>query len=284
MIVAVVNADDFGLSTCINEGISVAYQQGILRSASLMPNGEAFSDAVDRIRQLPGLGVGVHLSLVGEGPIAPINSLRGLAKQGKLPNSYVDFTRGYLLRTFTLAEIRREMRAQIDRVLNAGIQPTHLDSHQHIHVLPGILDVTLDLAQDYKINVVRVPDDRAALFGLPRSWRSMQLAALVLLSALARKKIGKKKLKSAGVFHGLAVSGRLDTESLAAILSRLQEGVHEIMCHPGVETAALRQRYAWGYAWETEMAALRSSAVKQIVERRGIRLRNFAEAWSASAA
>jgi hopanoid biosynthesis associated protein HpnK len=282
MIVAVINADDFGLSTGINEGISVAHEQGILRSASLMPNGEAFSDAVDRIRQLPDLGVGVHLSLVGETPIAPVNSLRGLARQGKLPDSYAAFARDYLLRRFSLAEVRREMRAQIDQVLEAGIQPTHLDSHQHIHLLPGILELTLDLAQAYQINVVRVPDDRTGLFRMRTSWRRVQLATLVLLSALARKKIAKSGLKSAGFFHGLAASGRLDTESLSAILSRLQDGINEVMCHPGLETAALRQRYAWGYAWETEMAALRSSAIKQIVKRRGIRLRNFAEAWSTS--
>ena len=108
----------------------------------------------------------------------------------------------------------------------------------------------------------------------------MQLAALVLLSALARKKIGKSGLKTAEFFHGLAVSGRLGTESLSAILSGLPDGVHEIKCHPGLETPALRQRYAWGYTWESEVAALRSSAIKQIVDRRGIRLRNFAEAWS----
>jgi hopanoid biosynthesis associated protein HpnK len=280
MIVAVVNADDFGLSTSINEGISVACDQGILRSASLMPNGDAFDDAIDRLRSLPDLRVGVHLSLVGERPIAPTESLPGLVREGKLPDSYADFTRDYLLRRFTLREVRREIAAQIDLVLGAGIKPTHLDSHQHIHLLPGIFDLTLDLARAYQINVVRVADDHSVLSAARGSLRKVQLAALVLLSALARKKIGKSGLKTAEFFHGLAVSGRLGTESLSAILSGLPDGVHEIMCHPGLETPALRQRYAWGYTWESEVAALRSSAIKQIVDRRGIRLRNFAEAWS----
>jgi chitin disaccharide deacetylase len=146
MIVAVVNADDFGLSTSINEGISVACDQGILRSASLMPNGDAFDDAIDRLRSLPDLRVGVHLSLVGERPIAPTESLPGLVREGKLPDSYADFTRDYLLRRFPLREVRREIAAQIDLVLGAGIKPTHLDSHQHIHLLPGIFDLTLDRA------------------------------------------------------------------------------------------------------------------------------------------
>jgi hopanoid biosynthesis associated protein HpnK len=281
MIVAVVNADDFGLAASINEGISVAYGQGILRSASLMANGEAFADAVARSKKFPSLGVGVHLSLVAERPITPAKALRGLVTDdGYLPASYADFTRGYLLRKFSLREIALEMEAQITRVLDAGIQPTHLDSHQHIHLLPGILNLTLNLAKNYHINVVRVPYDWTVLPLAFASRRKMQLAVLVLLSALVRKKVCRRGLRSAGSFHGLAASGHLDTQSLCAILSGLQHGVHEIMCHPGLETAALRQRYAWGYAWQAETAALGSPAVKHLVERRGISLRNFAEAWS----
>ena len=68
MIVAVVNADDFGLSVSINAGIRDAYEHGILRSASLMANGEGFDDAVSRVKELPGLGVGIHLSSSAKGP------------------------------------------------------------------------------------------------------------------------------------------------------------------------------------------------------------------------
>ena len=280
MIVAVVNADDFGLATSINEGISIAHEQGILRSASLMANGEAFADAVDRIKKLPLLGVGVHLSLVGQKSIAPADDLRGLVTDdGRLPTSYRDFARGYFLRKFTLREVSREMEAQIARVLDAGIQPTHLDSHQHIHLLPGVLDFTLRLAKAHRIDVVRLPHDRAVLSRAIASARGAQLGALVFLSALARNKVRRTGLKNAEFFHGLAASGHLDTKALCAILSQLQHGVHEIMCHPGLETPALRQRYAWDYAWQHEATALRSTAVKELVERRGVCLRSFAEAW-----
>jgi len=60
----VVNADDFGLSKQINRGIEAAFSNGILRSASIMPNGMAFDDAVRLAFALPELGVGIHLSLV----------------------------------------------------------------------------------------------------------------------------------------------------------------------------------------------------------------------------
>ena len=280
MIVAVVNADDFGLSPSINEGIERACKHGILRSASLMPNGEGFDDAIDRVKQIPELGVGIHLSLVGERPVAPAHELRGLVDcDGRLPASYADFARGYLSRRFTLREARREMEAQITRVLDAGIRPTHLDSHQHVHLLPGLLDLTLDLAQANQISVVRAAYDRAVFSRTLASGRGLQLGVLIFLSALARGRIRRRGLHCAGFFHGLAVSGHLDTQALCGILSRLGHGVNEIMCHPGFETPALRRRYAWGYKWETEAEALGSGAAKKLVERRGISLRSFAEAW-----
>ena len=94
----------------------------------------------------------------GERPIAPPHKLRGLIDSaGRLPPSYADFARGYLLRKFTPREVHREMEAQIARVLHADIRPTRLGSHQHVHLMPGVFDLTLDLAEAYKIRVVRLP-------------------------------------------------------------------------------------------------------------------------------
>jgi hypothetical protein len=156
-----------------------------------MPNGEGFNDAVSQVRELPGLGVGIHLSLVCERPIASAHKIRGLVdSDGRLPSSYADFARAYLLRKFTPREVHREMEAQIARVLHAGVRPTHLDGHQHVHLMPGVFDIALDLAEAYKIRVVRVPHDRAvfspALASLSRrlscfsawtSWRSRRTGA-----------------------------------------------------------------------------------------------------------
>jgi hopanoid biosynthesis associated protein HpnK len=280
MIVAIVNADDFGLSESVNQGIQAAYENGVLRSASLMANGEGFDDAVSRGKKLHGLGVGIHLSLVGERPLASSSQLGDLVgTNGRLPASYADFFRGYLSGRFTRREVRLEMEAQIVRVLSAGIRPTHLDSHQHVHLIPGLFDLALDLAEAHQISVVRVPYDREMFSRMPTSAREIQLSLLVILSVLAQRKARKRGLRCVSSFHGLNASGHLDTIKLCDIFSRLRNGVHEIICHPGFETAALRHRYEWGYEWEIEAKALRSAAVKQLVERRGIDLRNFAQAW-----
>ena len=124
MIVAVVNADDFGLSVSINEGIWDAYEHGIVRSASLMANGEGFDDAVARVKEFPGLGVGVHLSLVGERPIAPAHELHALVtSDGRLPTSYSQFARGYLLGNSRCAKCAGKLRRKLSR--SEGRRPAH---------------------------------------------------------------------------------------------------------------------------------------------------------------
>ena len=76
------------------------------------------------------------------------HKIRGLVdSDGRLPSSYADFARAYLLRKFTPREVHREMEAQIARVLHAGVRPTHLDGHQHVHLMPGVFDIALDLVK-----------------------------------------------------------------------------------------------------------------------------------------
>src|SRR5512135_3766725 len=98
----VVNADDFGLSEQINRGIESTFIRGILRSASIMPNGTAFHDAVRIAASTPGLGIGIHLSLIDEQCSARLADVQGLADvRGRLPKHYDVFLLRWLLRAFS---------------------------------------------------------------------------------------------------------------------------------------------------------------------------------------
>ncbi|MDQ3814387.1 MAG: ChbG/HpnK family deacetylase [Armatimonadota bacterium] len=275
----VVNADDFGLSTGVNRGIEASFHDGILRSASLMPNGDAFADAVRIARQTPALGVGIHLCLVGERCVAPHEELGGLVDDaGFLPASYTAFVRGYYQRRFTRRDIRREVAAQVQRVLDAGIRPTHLDSHQHVHLSPAVFDIALAAARAANIAVIRVPHERRPLKdGL--NTRGVQLRILALLCRRAARRAHRARLRFARSFWGLNVSGALDESALLRVLENARPGVNEVMAHPGISDAALRQKYQWGYRWDAEAAALQSSAVRHLVESRRIRLAHFGQAW-----
>jgi len=278
----VVNADDFGLSEGVNRGIEASFREGILRSASLMANGAAFDDAVRIARQLPALGVGVHLTLMDERCIAPSGALGRMADaSGRLPANAAEFTRGYLLRRFTVHEIRCEAEAQVQRILDSDIRPTHIDSHQHIHLLPGIFETVIDVVRSAGIPVVRVPYE-SGLSAKPRfNLRRAQLSVLRVLSRSARIRVRAEELRAADHFWGLSSAGALGTE-LLPLIGMARPGVNELMTHPGISDAALHIRYRWGYEWDGEMKALCSDAARMLVENRRIRLANFREAWGST--
>ena len=156
----IVNADDFGLTNQVNRGILEAHRHGIVTSATLMANGEAFESAVEIARHAPDLGVGIHLNLTQGIPVSPAHTIRTLVdKRGRLYLSPGRLWRGVVTRQVSLDDIHTELRAQIAKVRRAGISPTHLDGHKHVHVLPGISKVVIRLAGDFGIRSVRSPVD-----------------------------------------------------------------------------------------------------------------------------
>ena len=282
--ILVVNADDFGLSQGINRGILSAHQNGILRSTSIMPNGSAFEDAVRIARETPELGVGIHLSLIGEKSVSPAGELRGMVNdEGLLPDSYPAFTRQLLSKRFNAGHVRTEIRAQIELVLTAGIDPTHIDSHQHLHMLPAVFDIVLDVAREYAIPVVRIPLHRGG--GTGRGGTIARLVQALILPRIDRSRLRQVEaagLRTADWFWGLEVSGKMDEASLMATLQSLGLGVNEVMCHPGISDAATAERYQWGYSWDDGLAALQSDAVRRFVDDNDIRLASFKDAWDES--
>jgi chitin disaccharide deacetylase len=146
-----------------------------------MPTGLAFGEAVSLALATPTLDVGVHLTLVGERPVSPPRSIPSLVgPDGHLHSSAAAFTRQYLLGRIRPAEVTRELEAQVARVFGAGIRPTHLDSHQHVHVLPGVLDSVLHVSRHFDVPWVRLPAERAPWRALGRGAFKRVAEALVL--------------------------------------------------------------------------------------------------------
>ncbi len=145
----VVSADDFGISPRINEGIVRAHREGIVTSTSLMAVGRAFEHAVQCCRDTPTLDIGVHLTLIAEQPLLTSrSSLTG--NDGRFPESAGAFLRRWLTGSIRQADVQAEWSAQIERILAQGIRVTHLDSHQHVHCLPGLADLSQCLAKRYQ--------------------------------------------------------------------------------------------------------------------------------------
>lgn len=237
----VVTADDVGLHPGMTEGAIRAHREGIVTACSIVANGVAFDDAVQRLRDVPSLEVGVHLTLVEEQPLTSI----------RFPKKYTSFVPLYVLRAISISAIERELRAQIERVLASGLAVTHLNGHQHLHVLPRIFALVLRLAREYNIGYVRTVDDHGS------NARALPIAALSFLGRRARG----SNVRTIGV----AEAGHL--RDVVPLLDHV-EGVTELVTHPGVNVSG----YAWGYDWDAETRALCAPQLRDELTRRGIEL------------
>lgn len=271
----VVTADDAGLHPGMTRGALAAFESGIVTAVSVSPNGRAFEDAVARLRERPGLDVGVHLSLVGESPLSPPGQVRSLLDpRGRLLPGWPAFARRWLLGGVRAAEVEAELRRQVERLLAAGLPVVHLNSHQHLHVLPGLFAIVLRLAEEHRIPWVRVPAEPAAA-GLPFTPRAAQIALLNRLGRRARLRLEKaRNVQTTERTVGVLTAGRLTVEALGQALPGV-EGLAELVCHPGLGDAELAAEYDWGYAWDAETAALCDPRVPRMLRAAGIELTSF---------
>jgi len=257
----IVNADDFGLDSGINSGIIQAYESGIVRSASLMSCGAAFQEAVELAKKHPGLGVGVHLSLNEGAPVAAQDKISSLLLKDK--KSFLGFNEYkkvfFGIRRINLDEVYLEFESQINKFHQAGLTPTHLDGHKHVHMIPGILCVVLELAVRFKIPCLRLPRE-PWLAGYPQRPRYWALSRLADFNWLF--KVRRYPIKSPDYCYGLTQSCYLNQPSLVQVLKAVPIGTNELICHPG-----LGQKNR-----ERELEALKSPEIKRLINDLDIQL------------
>ncbi len=240
----IVTADDAGLERGMTEGAIRGHREGIVTACSLVANGAAFDDAVNRLRDVPTLEVGVHLTLVEE------TSLTGMPFR----KSYA----GFLLGRKDLTAIERELRAQVERVLATGLRVTHCNGHQHLHMLPAIFAITTRLANEYGIGYVRRVRDRGGKGGVARR------ASIVGLNAVGARAARQGNDGTIGVVE----AGHLTADRIIDLLREV-DGITELVTHPGVGVAGYGH---WRYAWEGETEALCDPRVRAAIASHGIEL------------
>lgn len=274
----IINADDFGLHPSINEGIIKGYSEGMITSTSIMPSAPYFEDAVKLAKENPSLGIGIHLTLVGGvKPVCTkgVNSL--INADGVFAEDYTVFAKKWYTGSIKKNEIEKELSMQIEKVLKTGIIPTHIDSHQHMHVLPGIAGIVMRLCQKYGIDKIRMPGENIFWSGGFKAGigRKIGRDGLSFCAELAKGKAKNAGLKYPEHFFGMLAGGNLNENLVRSILLNLPEGTSEIMTHPGADSTVLSQKFTWGYHWQNELNAFLSVENKKIVREHGIKLINF---------
>lgn len=243
--VLIISGDDLGYTRGVNQGIGDCAAEGILRSATLMANGAAFEHAVTLAKSHENLDVGVHLVLTKLPALSRHAGTEGLAdERGCLPGTPGELMRRVLSGGIDRGAIRRELGSQITRILDHGVQPSHLDSHKHVHVFPQILEVVIELARKYAIPWVRNPFDEVPFrsmdplvgHGMTATFRTQYLKARLIRGyrpAFAAR-IRKAGLRAPDHFFGVALTGVWTEAAMMELLRRLPSGVSEWMFHPGI--------------------------------------------------
>jgi chitin disaccharide deacetylase len=239
----IVNADDFGLTPGVSEGILTAHRHGIVTSTTVLVNRPIPRDLLDRL-DASGLGVGLHVNLTLGSPITKSSSL--VDGSGR----FVRDARHAAARAKP-RDVEREVEAQIERFEKLRKRPpTHLDTHHHVGLLSPVREVVVQLARRR---------------GLPV--RSQD--------AMARAAARSAALATPDHFFGESGPSPYWTlERTLAHLRRLPPGCSEFMTHPGYCDDELSySRY--GRQRETELAGLGSPAARAAVAALGIQLCDF---------
>ncbi|MBK7642703.1 MAG: ChbG/HpnK family deacetylase [Planctomycetes bacterium] len=275
----IVNADDLGMSAGVNAAIFEAHERGILTSTSLMAGGEAFDEALEGLRARPRLRCGVHLVLHDELALASHERVPHLAGADGRMRPLRPTALALLFGRIPAAEIEAEYRAQIEKVLAAGVRPTHLDSHCHLAGFPRAGAVLHRLGREYGIPCARRPElgSLADFRGSPPSRYPIALL-ISTLHKLTRMRL-EAPLRMPARFVGLVKSGAVERDWLVGALAGLPRGrVSELMVHPGDGSGPGDPYGDHGPAMrKRELEALVSPEVRAAVERHGIELVSYAE-------
>jgi chitin disaccharide deacetylase len=266
----IVNADDYGNFHCVSKGILEAASRGIVTATGVFANTALLPEHAAWLRECEGLDIGTHLNLTEGAPLT--NDLRRSLWRwsGRFPPKFAA-AKAIILGTITLADVRAEWRAQIERCLEYGLRLRFLNSHEHLHMLPALFPVAAALASEYNVPHLRFPTSQAG----GNSFGSVVRGTVMkILETVNRRRVNSP----APEFLGMEISGRLSVPYLQRIVARMQAGrVYELMCHPGhFDASEVNDRRLIRYHdWEGELLTLTNPAVRGLLDRHGIHLIGF---------
>lgn len=266
----IVNADDFGRSSSINRAVIQAHQRGILTTASLMVNGAAAEEAVALAHEHPCLGVGLHLTLSHGAAALPHPEIPDLvdARQN-FSNDAPAAGFKYFANKRCQAQLDREIAAQFERFRATGLTLDHVNGHLQFHLHPTVFKILCSRAAEFGIRRMRVTHDplsfHTKLGGGRWSYALSHAFIFKLLSTRARRQLRGLGIKSPDHVFGLMQNALVDEAYIRRLLPELPSGDSELYSHPSLDE------------FKHEYDALVSPAVRDVVERLGIKLIRYAD-------
>jgi hopanoid biosynthesis associated protein HpnK len=246
-----------------------------------MVGGAAFMDAVQRARRMPRLRVGLHLTLVDDWPVSPVEAIPDLIEKdgrfaGRLRRDVASYGLAIMVQLSVRRQIRAEVRAQFEAYRATGLALDHVNAHRHYHLHPAVLSEILAIGADYGMRALRAPFEPLSI--LRRVEPTSRPPAAILTApwaAAMRTRVRKAGLVSADRVFGLTWSGGMTEERLAGLIHNLQPGSTEIYTHPA--TSADFDGAARDYAYASELAALQSSRCREAIRETAAAVGGYAD-------
>jgi predicted glycoside hydrolase/deacetylase ChbG (UPF0249 family) len=270
----IVNADDFGLSKNISEGIIFAHEEGIVTSTSVLVNQHYFEEAIKLSEKYKHFGVGLHLNFNKGIPIASKSKINSL-----LDNSGVFFKNPYEKRKgISQLELYLEFKEQVNYFIKVtGKKPSHIDCHHWNYLYREFFVVYLEISREFGLPI-RLPLIESSNFSYGNLTGLLSTVPLKLVSEFpdVLKSLNETDLPiHADYFEASFYESQATKENLIKILDNIGEGVTELMTHPGFIAQEEHNLTSYNNYRETELKILTNVDIKKHLEKLEIKLINF---------
>lgn len=240
-----INADDFGLTPGVNQSILDLNRGTALTSTTLMANASHAVEAAAGATECGKLGVGCHVVLVDGDPILARSNITSLTlPSGKFRSGLGKFAFDLMRGAISEAEIELEATAQIRRIQSLGIKVTHLDTHKHTHMFPGVLRPLLRAAVSCGVRAIRNPFEPhwalKATLGAP-ALRRMQVRWLRTQRRQFMGLVEQSGVATTDGAIGVLATGTLNPTTLESLMEAMPAGTWELVCHPGYVSEELNK-------------------------------------------
>lgn len=276
----IVNADDFGLTDGVNNGVLDCYLSGSLSSATLMVNTEASRAAAEMARANPGLGIGLHFNLTLGRPLSNLQHVPSLVDSKGHFWERKEFEKRMVLSRIKISEVITEFHAQLEAFKRMAIPLTHLDSHQHVHLFPRIFDVLAAYCEKSGIPIrIPWPGIQNRKISPKRRMRLAFLNNLVRRNASKWKKQIRYNKGFASVFDLALSADEITLDSYLDIIGRVQKEPFELMVHPAQPGSSLWKLTRIAGISQAEHEVLSRNNLKDIVRSFGMELVTYKAAF-----
>lgn len=283
-VTVIVNVDDLGLHDAVLNAVLEGHKKNIITSSSLLANGPHIETAVNAVKHIDSLGIGVHLNILRGQALLPKEDIPSLTDdKGYFFGRYAPLAKSYLNNKLNLNEVEMEWEAQIRHCIDLGITPTHLDSEKHIHCWPQLFKIALQLAKKYKIKWLRRVRENIHLSPLHAGALKAQL-----LNHWCRQHDSVNQLQGVNFVTntwGICHSGQhLKAAPFKKYLKNLKAGaVVELVCHPGLpesDNNELGKGFEGMYShknWRMEYESLTSEEFSSTLVGGGCKMAHFGQ-------